>query len=1794
MCGAGIRVIHTYVIARMSFQNCSFINCLGADAETAVIGIYGEGAETKDGIGFATLRVSKGEVGGEKEGEDSVMCGHPDRKCETLRHAATLCRATEGTEDMISVIVGEGEHSEETIAVGEMRIGVRGEDGKKSETKLRSQDGTRLMTLEMVFSLASLTFVLPSISSSSSTISSSGTLSITSVSFLANENQPTLSSPIILIAAGSATLDSCDLPALLFSNKEAFITVASEGTLCPNHSAVTKMMLLLILYSGDLSLRGCTFTSLLDSAHSEDSSHVVDVTIGEGKSLRIVKSTSNSKTSFVSCSSKEDGGGLKVCVSGTGVIELSEVHFSKCSSSGNGGAVLIEVASLFAGTISFASVEFGTGDDKNTATLGADLFVTAPDLPTLVKTAGFMTLRPNLPLAGTFGKEEKNGLMGKDGNKAVESLLFIWYPHRSGDKHVEGATGEDHVNCGLLQLPCLSLSTTHRSLNETNQAISIDSSLTLADSITARSTGSVVTSTLSTPPTLTIASAFSFVVSAGPIELSSLSFVPKEEARSTPLFSISDCGSLSVRSCSFSSFKSTSSPSILFGSVGSDQSVSLDSISFTSCWSSGQVSSGVISLSLSDDSSLSIEGSTTIATCSSPTAESDFLFLSRPTFNESFLSSALSLAWNKDDTTTRSFVGKEGSHSPNVPLYLFLAELGSEGHLSNASSDMSVCGFAVYPCASLSKMITRLSSAVSPTILLDSDLTQSTPQSFSSALTIEGNDRKLIIADPSTELVSSGFFAVSSSVTLNAVVIEISSLKHVDLFSISTGQLKMEGCMILLKGGTIGGSVVKVEDGGSLVVNGSVFADIVSSDSKGGVIVGVVSESSEFRIDNTTFSDCKCEGIAHCIWMELRNSSTNTFSYSMTNIEIERTTKETKTEWNEEVEESKKATDVFVMGSRLDVLIDTSDWEGSFTKETNAESLWGDDGVSGVHCSLLVYLIEISEVVEVDSNGETFTKCGHFLLFCSSMELGVNRLIGAHLEKIRVMESISMDIVVSLEGDITICGSTKESTLLFTPTGRFVNELHNGIASSLSIDSLIISFPSTAPSNPLFVSSCGTLSFTSCSITSSIPLTQSVISMEGGILRVTGMSATDLEMTDCALIDSKGSVELSSSTFERIEGNMKKGSVLWGELRESVEVSVRDCSFDECSGDGETRWIELKGRNTPTLVGSNWEGSFNKTSVWSGVMVEAESWSHDSSFNPYSLLYEFHPRSNGKILVSTTEKSEDHPLCGSLELPCRTISDGVQLTNERNVEIVGSVSLNSKLLMNGDPLFVCGFKQHGRLEMVGKGQIVNNVFVYPDELSLSALTLDVSSSTLESSEGIVVCENGEVIVENVAVSSSRSINPSLLVVSGGRVNVSGLTLSSLSFSSTALRIQTSESMTLKGIEMKNTSCSTLLSLIDGQDALIDSCHFTGKETSSNDDPSPSVCSWDSGLLVIANSTASVLQSLFTQLNQGAIQITNSSLTIHSSTFSENSVPNSTTSARQNIRCESGSLTVGSLHGGDGSVAGSSAWMSIGEECSFNSPVVDANAPFFIPTFSNTSSKVKTDKKFTSFALTLVGETLIPCGLFLEVFEKEKGVEGNATWFPLSEESTTLFSETKIELKLASSSIKLNRALELHARLLFGMNQRTSSIELKKSDTDIRKSQATQTMKWLLPVIGGLIALFVFLLILLLVLRRRKKQKAAEEKSKTELNEIQPDDCLEKVEDFSQGTMNNINPSLITLPRTSLLSQSSLGEAENHPPTEAVASNAEQGWKEGQHVMADVWIGEGEDRAEDGVCARESV
>ncbi|KAK2945624.1 hypothetical protein BLNAU_19479 [Blattamonas nauphoetae] len=299
-------------LSHLSITSCRFENhtAAGRMGIVRLTGIYetnpAQATITECGkMGLGSNASSVEEVGGEG-GEDSVMCGHPDRKCATLRHATTLCRATEGTENLISVIVGEGEHSEETITVGRMRIGVRGR-WEKSETKLRSQDGTRLMTLGDGLLSRLLTIVLPSLSSSSPTISSSGTLSITSVSFMANENQPTLSTPIISIAAGSATLDSCDLPALLFSNKEAFITVASEGTLlfksvnCDFNDASSDSLISsfgsvelvdyslsnidlassLLRDSGDLSLRGCTFTSLLDSAHSEDSSHIVDATIGK-------------------------------------------------------------------------------------------------------------------------------------------------------------------------------------------------------------------------------------------------------------------------------------------------------------------------------------------------------------------------------------------------------------------------------------------------------------------------------------------------------------------------------------------------------------------------------------------------------------------------------------------------------------------------------------------------------------------------------------------------------------------------------------------------------------------------------------------------------------------------------------------------------------------------------------------------------------------------------------------------------------------------------------------------------------------------------------------------------------------------------------------------------------------------------------------------------------------------------------------------------------------------------------------------------------------------------------------------------------------------------------------------------------------------------------------------------------------------------------------------------------------------------------------------------------------------
>ncbi|KAK2947554.1 hypothetical protein BLNAU_17521 [Blattamonas nauphoetae] len=262
-----------------------------------------------------------------------------------------------------------------------------------------------------------------------------------------------------------------------------------------------------------------------------------------------------------------------------------------------------------------------------------------------------------------------------------------------------------------------------------------------------------------------------------------------------------------------------------------------------------------------------------------------------------------------------------------------------------------------------------------------------------------------------------------------------------------------------------------------------------------------------------------------------------------------------------------------------------------------------------------------------------------------------------------------------------------------------------------------------------------------------------------------------------------------------------------------------------------------------------------------------------------------------------------------------------------------------------------------------------------------------------------------------------------------------------------------------------------------------------------------VCSWESGIIRLNNSVTTINGMTFSSLSQGAIHMKTGAMTFRESSFDGNN-PNlaSFPSARRNIRCvEEGNVTIGSLSGGDGSKDHPSAWIST-TDCTVSGDDARPNSPLFVPTLSSESNStwIKKEKRFS---VLVVGTTMIPCGLCLEVFEMKKDKsEGESERVELSFDTTDSFNDTHITLSVALTSLSsLNDALEWRGRLVFGLNETTSeSFIVQKSSADRKAESPLEHMKWWLPlVIVLLCCALVVIIVIVVILRRRRKQKDSE-------------------------------------------------------------------------------------------------
>ncbi|KAK2944633.1 hypothetical protein BLNAU_20432 [Blattamonas nauphoetae] len=302
----------------------------------------------------------------------------------------------------------------------------------------------------------------------------------------------------------------------------------------------------------------------------------------------------------------------------------------------------------------------------------------------------------------------------------------------------------------------------------------------------------------------------------------------------------------------------------------------------------------------------------------------------------------------------------------------------------------------------------------------------------------------------------------------------------------------------------------------------------------------------------------------------------------------------------------------------------------------------------------------------------------------------------------------------------------------------------------------------------------------------------------------------------------------------------------------------------------------------------------------------------------------------------------------------------------------------------------------------------------------------LSSPITISTQTLMVITNADNLIGTLRIPSSALQAGSPLIV------VSSSTM--LQIDSTNVVIESTDSSFVFIFAEEST-----VSLISG--SIVGSGQVTEQEE---------LCDWSSGMIRIDQSNLTIQSMKLTDLQQGAIRMSGGNVTITDTSFQRNS-PNVAAfpSLSHNIHCSGqGNIDVNSLSGGDGSPASPSAWISL-NDCALSSSVVNPSSPFFVPTLS-TSSKSTLNKKTEEIALSIVGTTLIPCGLLLEIYEITPEGEGSFIQISPSSVAPSTWTETEISLTLPVSSLaSIQFDLELRAHLVFGAGERSTGWFLVK-------------------------------------------------------------------------------------------------------------------------------------------------
>ncbi|KAK2948714.1 hypothetical protein BLNAU_16352 [Blattamonas nauphoetae] len=478
-------------------------------------------------------------------------------------------------------------------------------------------------------------------------------------------------------------------------------------------------------------------------------------------------------------------------------------------------------------------------------------------------------------------------------------------------------------------------------------------------------------------------------------------------------------------------------------------------------------------------------------------------------------------------------------------------------------------------------------------------------------------------------------------------------------------------------------------------------------------------------------------------------------------------------------------------------------------------------------------------------------------------------------------------------------------------------------------------------------------------------------------------------------------------------------------------------------------------------------------------------------------------------LFSDSTGSADESLFGGEDFPARSLGLLFDVVKELNLKRLTISTLTSTIAEKGLDFSSMRVKlsdsmtSHPTIEVKPENGVAWMLRGH-GRLELESLTIVGSSELKARGSGLVWMDGGSIEMTKVILKLLETSSPIL-------------ELSSLSHSSL------SETSFLGSVE------SVFAKVSDTAYMTLSSCTFLGPSTPSSSFSSSNlhssteeICSWTGAVIQTSNTNPYLFSSHFSHFHQGAIETVDGRVEVFTSSFQKNFAGfEAFPSFGRNIRCSgNGEVVIESLSGGDGTKEHRNGWIVLEENCTIETDDIAADSVFFSPELTPNEKKAEWNKKTKTFKVGLKGEFLIPCGLWIEVFSIEEKKEKSRQTIALSSSNTVDWTESSMTITLSEEALKqLESKLEWRARVVFGSDDRTStSVMVKLSASDERKSQFSEHKNWILPLIISasvlLIAFFV-ILVIVFICRRNKKQNA--EKLSTQNKELDDAAFMVKME-----------------------------------------------------------------------------